>query len=171
MHLHPQTPTPDPCCSVLGGHTNDDNAATLTGSPPYLPEDAFPPSARSFCERLMSVDPSQRLGCAAEGLTEVMRHPFFADHVDWVALEQRAGGEPGRWVPPPSLSQLDTSNKVLPGDDELEVSASYNFYPIMQSALLTLLVRRQVVEWIYPKTNLRSMMPFHLRHPMQLKLN
>lgn len=50
--------------------------------PPY-----FPPQARDLVDRLLNLDPAQRLGCAAGGYAELKAHPFFAG-VNWERINQ-----------------------------------------------------------------------------------
>ncbi|PWN96842.1 hypothetical protein FA09DRAFT_361575 [Tilletiopsis washingtonensis] len=47
--------------------------------------DAFPADARELVDRLLVLDPMQRLGTGAEGVAEIKAHPFFKG-VDWARL-------------------------------------------------------------------------------------
>jgi len=93
---------------VIGGDTADDNAATLQCEPDLDPH-TFSSASASLLTGLLAKDPAARLGCGGGGLSEIMRHPFFAG-VDWVAMEHKQ-------VPPPfkpSMNVLE-SNKAVRG--------------------------------------------------------
>jgi serine/threonine protein kinase len=47
--------------------------------------DAFPADARELVDRLLVLDPTQRLGTGAEGVAEIKAHAFFRG-VDWARL-------------------------------------------------------------------------------------
>lgn len=92
--------------TVLGGTTADDNIATLT-SEPDLAWAPFSPAATSLLRALLNKDPAARLGCGADGVAELQRHPFFAG-IDWLALERKAVAPPFK----PTLNVLQSRRAV-----------------------------------------------------------
>jgi len=65
-------------------------------------------AAKDLVTRLLTANPSQRLGCLKGGGADVKAHPFFAGlAVDWDALQRKTVTPPIR---PQLKSQLDTSN-------------------------------------------------------------
>ncbi|KAJ0395057.1 hypothetical protein ATCC90586_008715 [Pythium insidiosum] len=50
--------------------------------------DRFTPDARDLITKLLTKDPTYRLGCGAQGVEEIKQHPFFAE-IDWEGLLQK----------------------------------------------------------------------------------
>lgn len=73
--------------TVLGGDTADDNNATMQNFPD-LDLTIFSTAAVSLLDGLLEKDPERRLGCGADSIHAIMRHPFFAG-MDWLALENK----------------------------------------------------------------------------------
>lgn len=103
--------------TVLGGNTDDDNRATLTGSV-HLPHGRISKHGRSLIAQLLVRDPQRRLG--NRGSWEIMSHPFF-EGVEWALLEQKCVPPP--WRPPIGVIRPkadDPSPRELTARQELE---------------------------------------------------
>ena len=72
---------------------------------PLIFGDEISPLARSILTGLLNRDPSQRLG--VNGAEEIKRHPFFAQHIDFVRLSQKKIRPPFK---PSVSSPVDVSN-------------------------------------------------------------
>jgi len=66
--------------------------------------------AKSLIRGLLNPEPDKRLGCGADGIDEIKKHPFFKD-IDWTAVHDRK-------LQPPFQPDLDRANCLA--DHELQ---------------------------------------------------
>lgn len=88
--------------TIKGGHTDDDNHATMHLEPGF-PSHIFSPVAEDLIRRLLVRRPDMRLGAGATGIDSIMAHPFF-HNIDWSLLEARQLSPP--WKPDATTVRL-----------------------------------------------------------------
>ena len=90
----------------LPPHYNEDKMQMykdITMKVPVIPR-VLPDDARDILERLLQIQPENRLGMGPEGIEEIKRHDFFKE-IDWTAVSRKA--------PQPNRKRLPLEVNIL----------------------------------------------------------